>query len=134
MGQQQLLLIALSVIIVGAAVAVGVSMFSEGSENAEIDLIYQQAPYIASKATEAWRKPSSMGGLNYSFTNLPEDLSQACNRLGIADTMGQLVVNSLTYDTDSTLTVNLITMGSGKTGIFAVGPDGSIDWTTRPGE
>ena len=132
MGQQQLLLIALSVIIVGAAVAVGVNMFQEGSQNAERELIYQQAPYAAAKASEAWRKPTSLGGLNYTYTNLTGTNAARCQWLGLADTMGQLVITSIAPNGDSTLTFTFNTMGSGYTGVFNVTQNGNVNWTTRP--
>jgi hypothetical protein len=133
MGQQQLLLIALSVIIVGAAVAVGVNMFQEGSKSSEMDLIYQQAPYIASKAAGSWKTPKSMGGLGYSYTNIT-DFDNKYTALGIADTMGQLVITGLSADGDSALDVSAHTLGNNYQAEFSIDHSGEVSWTTRPGQ
>ena len=134
MGQQQLLLIALSVIIVGAAVAVGVNMFQEGSKSSERDLIYQQAPYVASKASSAWKTPRSMGGLDYDYNNLSGNLQNDVTRLGMDDTMGQVAITSFSASDDSTLNVEFTTIGSEYVGEFNVNQSGEIEWVSRPGE
>jgi len=62
MGQQQLLLLVLGIVIVGVAVVVGISMLSENKEKAEFDAITSEAIRIAADAV-AWKaKPTSFGG------------------------------------------------------------------------
>ena len=62
MGQQQLLLIILGVIIVGIAIAVGLQLFQSGSIGANQDAIINDIMNISSHADQ-WRiRPVSMGG------------------------------------------------------------------------
>jgi len=67
MGQQQLMLIVLGVIIVGIAVTVGIRMMASGAVDANRDEIISQVAHLASKAQTHFRKPSAMGGGNNSF-------------------------------------------------------------------
>jgi hypothetical protein len=62
MGQQQLLLIILGVIIVGIAIAVGISMFSSGSVQANKDAIVNDLNNLAANAYQFKIRPCTMGG------------------------------------------------------------------------
>jgi hypothetical protein len=62
MGQQQLLLIILGVIIVGIAIAVGISMFSSGSVQANRDGIVNDLNNLAANAYQFRIRPTTMGG------------------------------------------------------------------------
>lgn len=62
MGQQQLLLIILGVIIVGIAIAVGISMFTAGSVQSNRDAIVNDMNNIAANAYQHKIRPCSMGG------------------------------------------------------------------------
>ena len=68
MGQQQLLLIILGVIIVGIAIAVGISMFTSGSVQSNKDAIINDLNNLAANAYQYRIRPSSMGGGNGSFS------------------------------------------------------------------
>jgi len=70
MGQQQLLLIVVGVIIVGIAVAVGINMFTESAAQANFDAITSDMIRIASNAQQWYMKPSSMGGGGRTFTGM----------------------------------------------------------------
>ncbi len=62
MGQQQLLLLVLGIVIVGLAVVVGIQAFSENSKKANADALVNDAIRIVSDA-QAWKlKPSAFGG------------------------------------------------------------------------
>lgn len=62
MGQQQLLLLVLGIVIVGLAVVVGIQAFSENQKKANADAMVNDAVRIASDA-QAWKlKPSAFGG------------------------------------------------------------------------
>jgi hypothetical protein len=62
MGQQQLLLLVLGIVIVGLAVVVGIQAFSENMKKANSDALVNDAIRIASDA-QAWRlKPTAFGG------------------------------------------------------------------------
>lgn len=67
MGQQQLLLIVLGVIIVGIAVVVGINIFSASSSNANRDAVVSDLTNLASMAQQYYRKPVAMGGGGNSF-------------------------------------------------------------------
>ena len=69
MGQQQLLLIVLGVIVVGIAVVVGINLFNANAETSTQDSIVSQGTNIGALAQEYYKKPVSMGGGGNSFTN-----------------------------------------------------------------
>jgi hypothetical protein len=83
MGQQQLLLIVLGVIIVGIAVVVGINLFNANAETSTQDSIVSQGTNIGAMAQQYYKKPVSMGGGGNSFTgfdakvwpNLPTNLT-----------------------------------------------------------
>lgn len=70
MGQQQLLLIILGVIVVGIAVAVGITMFSDSAINANRDALSNDLVNLASRAQQFYRRPTSLGGGGNSFALL----------------------------------------------------------------
>ena len=62
MGQQQLLLLVLGIVIVGLAVVVGIQAFSENQKKANADSLVNDGIRIASDA-QAWSlKPQAFGG------------------------------------------------------------------------
>ncbi len=70
MGQQQLLLLVLSAIIVGISIVIGINMFSSGAVQANQDAVMQDCLMIAARAQEWYRKPIVMAGGGRSFINL----------------------------------------------------------------
>ncbi len=73
MGQQQLLLIILGVIVVGIAVAVGITMFSDSAISANRDAVTNDLVNLASRAQQFYRRPTAMGGGGNSFVGLTAD-------------------------------------------------------------
>ena len=69
MGQQQLLLIILGVIIVGIAIAVGISMFSSSSVQANKDALVNDLNNLAADAYQFRIRPLTMGGGAGSYAN-----------------------------------------------------------------
>src|SRR5512137_2051511 len=67
MGQQQLLLIILGVIIVGIAIAVGLSLFSAQSVQSNRDAIINDLNNLAAQAYQYRIRPTSMGGGQGSY-------------------------------------------------------------------
>jgi len=67
MGQQQLLLIVLGVIIVGIAIAVGISMFQSNARSSNRDAVINDLNNLAAQAQQFYRKPLAMGGGQQSF-------------------------------------------------------------------
>ena len=70
MGQQQLLLLVLSAIIVGVSIVIGINMFTSSATTANQDAVLQDCLHITSRAQEWLRKPTSLGGGGGFFTNL----------------------------------------------------------------
>lgn len=68
MGQQQLLLIVLGIIIVGIAVVVGINVFTASSSQTNRDAVISDMTNLASMAQQYYRKPSSLGGGGNAFT------------------------------------------------------------------
>ena len=62
MGQQQLLLIVLGVIIVGIAVVVGINLFNANAEEAAKDGVVSDATNLGAMAQQHYKKPAAMGG------------------------------------------------------------------------
>lgn len=101
MGQQQLLLIVLGVIVVGIAVVVGINLFNANAETSTQDSIVSQGTNIGAMAQQYYKKPLAMGGGGTSFVdfgtkvwpNLPDNLvnstdaSWAITTAGTADTI-----------------------------------------------
>jgi hypothetical protein len=69
MGQQQLLLIVLGVIIVGIAVVVGINLFTTGAEESTKDTIVSEGTNLGALAQQYFKKPTEMGGGGNDFTN-----------------------------------------------------------------
>jgi type II secretory pathway pseudopilin PulG len=67
MGQQQLLLIVLGVIVVGIAIAAGMGLFSASKESSIKDELVAQNVAIAAAIQQYYSKPTSMGGGNLKF-------------------------------------------------------------------
>lgn len=70
MGQQQLLLLILSAIIVGIAIVMGINMFGENAVQANQDAVVQDVLTIAARAQGWFRRPAQLGGGGRDFTNL----------------------------------------------------------------
>jgi len=82
-GQQQLLLIVLSIIIVGIAVVIGLGLFSEGADQANIDQVVQDVVSMGARAQQFYMKPDALGGGGQSFVGMTiEDVGSATNRNG----------------------------------------------------
>jgi hypothetical protein len=67
MGQQQLLLIVLGVIIVGIAVVVGINLFNTNAEESTKDIIVSEGTNIGALAQQFYKKPAALGGGGSTF-------------------------------------------------------------------
>ena len=74
MGQQQLLLIVLGVIVVGIAVVVGINLFNANAETSTQDSVVSQGTNIGALAQQYYKKPTTMGGGGGSFANFNTDV------------------------------------------------------------
>ncbi len=79
MGQQQLLLIILGVIIVGIAIAVGLSLFSAQSIQSNKDAIINDLNNIAAHAYQFRIRPASMAGGAGSYVGYSIPTKMATN-------------------------------------------------------
>jgi hypothetical protein len=88
MGQQQLLLIILGVIIVGIAIAVGLSLFSANSIQSNKDAIINDINNLAANAYQYRIRPASMGGGQNSYVGykVPSKMSNNENAIYSAGT------------------------------------------------
>jgi hypothetical protein len=68
MGQQQLLLIMLGIIIVGVAIFIGVGLFKTNAIEQKRNEIINECTILASDAQLYYRKPIAYGGGGKSFT------------------------------------------------------------------
>ncbi|NMB81018.1 MAG: hypothetical protein GYA14_04305 [Ignavibacteria bacterium] len=93
MGQQQLLLIVLGVIIVGIAVVVGINVFTASSTQANRDAVIADMTNLASLAQQYYRKPQALGGGGNAFTGwvVPGQLDTTGNGTYTATVQAQQV-------------------------------------------
>jgi hypothetical protein len=93
MGQQQLLLIVLGVIIVGIAVVVGINLFTASAEEAAKDTLVSEGTNIGALAQQYYKKPEEMGGGGGDFTGfvIPEKLASTMSADWEADVEAQQV-------------------------------------------
>jgi hypothetical protein len=113
MGQQQLLLIILGVIIVGIAIAVGLSLFSAQSVQSNRDAIINDLNNLAAQAYQYRIRPTSMGGGqgDYSSFSIPLKMrtnengtyvaTPSANTITITATSAQNASNYITVTIDS---------------------------------
>src|SRR5216684_5524943 len=88
MGQQQLLLIILGVIIVGIAIAVGITMFGSSSVQSNKDAIVNDLNNLAANAYQFRIRPGTMGGGGGNFTGYSVPLVFRPNENGTYTTTG----------------------------------------------
>lgn len=81
MGQQQLLLIVLGVIVVGIAVVVGINLFNANAVSSNRDGVVSDLNNLGAMAQQYYKKPSSMGGGGNTFTGwtVPTQLDTTAN-------------------------------------------------------
>jgi hypothetical protein len=68
LGQQQLLLVVLGIIIVGVAVFVGVGLFKANAIESKRAIITNELVNLAAMAQQYYLKPTSLGGGSRNFT------------------------------------------------------------------
>jgi type II secretory pathway pseudopilin PulG len=95
MGQTQVLLIALSVVLVGIAAAVGIDQFSENAMTSNRDAVAADCQRIISQAMQWYRRPASLGGGGKDFSALTFD------KIGVTSTNdnGTYVLSGQAADT-----------------------------------
>jgi len=115
-GQQQLLLIVLGIIIVGIAVAVGINQFSSSAVDANRDAIVADITLLSSKAQQHYKKPTTMGGggndfLDFTFGTLDTLNSNGGYRVAVAAPTTKVTA----------IPAGVITVGSSAQTMYVVG-------------
>lgn len=116
MGQQQLLLIVLGVIIVGIAVVVGINLFNANAEESAKDTLVSEGTNLGAMAQQYFKKPTALGGGGNSFANfvIPAglvttpsagwEISTPGNASSIVFTGTPLAATGYTFTVDVTVT------------------------------
>ena len=116
MGQQQLLLIILGVIIVGIAIAVGLSMFSSQSISSNKDAVINDLNNLFANAYQFRIRPTSMGGGGGSYAGYGIPTTLSLNENG-KYTLGTVVADAVPFvaksvqDTTRTIRVTIDATG-----------------------
>jgi hypothetical protein len=82
MGQQQLLLIILSVIVVGVAIMIGVILFNTNAIEQKRNEIINECALLASEAQLYYRRPKDLGGGGKSFVGWQVPVQYATTEVG----------------------------------------------------
>lgn len=87
MGQQQLLMIILAIIIVGVAIAISIQLFRGNAIERKREILINESANIASIAISYYKKPREMGGGGKTFIGwqVPNQLVNTVNGSYIAD-------------------------------------------------
>jgi hypothetical protein len=97
MGQQQLLLIILGVIIVGIAIAVGLSLFSAQSVQSNRDAIINDMNNLAAQAYQYKVRPTSMGGGQGFYGGFSIPSKMLTNENAIYDCGGNVAASAVSF-------------------------------------
>lgn len=81
MGQQQLLLILLGIVVVGIAIIVGINIFRANAIESKRNMVTSELISLASLAQQYYMRPTSMGGGSRTFTgwSIPSELTESAN-------------------------------------------------------
>jgi Tfp pilus assembly protein PilE len=115
MGQQQLLLIVLSVIIVGVAIAVGVTQFQSSAVESNRQAVISDLVNYAAKAQRFYRTPTQLGGGSQNFQNFVLSPLDRVNANGMYEVATSTPSGTTAADTSK------YTVGSSSTTIYIVG-------------
>jgi hypothetical protein len=129
MGQQQLLLTILAVLLIGIAIAIGVSLFTSQSVEANRDALISDIENITSHAMQFYYRPTSIGGGGGTFVGYSIPAKMATNENGVYVASGatttQITITGTSIDGNGTAAVTFSAV-TGKvvgpysfTGIFA---------------
>lgn len=110
MGTQQILLIVLSVIIVGVAIAVGISMFNSQAYNANKTAIASDAQAFAAQVLQYWKTPESQGGAGGNGDNMTTD--KVTDYLGLTGENAENENGTYTITFADTATVEITGLGT----------------------
>jgi len=109
MGQQQLLLIVLGVIVVGIAVVVGINLFNANAVSSNRDGVVSDLNNLGAMAQQHYKKPGSMGGGSNTFNG-----SVAGSSSWIIPTQLDTTANGFYAATVNAQTVSIVGTGTEK--------------------
>jgi hypothetical protein len=73
MGTQQLLLLALGIIVVGVAIAVGITMFNNASFKANEQSLVSELANYATQVIQYWKTPIAQGGASQQQIEITDE-------------------------------------------------------------
>ena len=116
MGQQQLLLVLLGLLIIGIAVAAGIGLFSTEETNANKLAMQHDVLNVATFAKRYYIRPVSMGGGSRSFVGfvIPQKLQSTSNgtySVGSATATDIAIIGISSTHPENTVTVVLTSQG-----------------------
>ncbi|MDD2424178.1 MAG: hypothetical protein PHG34_08210 [Candidatus Cloacimonetes bacterium] len=117
MGTQQLLLIVLGVIIVGVAIAVGITIFNNQAYNANQQAVASELNTYGSMVLQWWKTPESQGGAGKVDANL--DVDEMAKAIGFIQTGNTLSTDTGSFtiiDADAAEAVQITGTGNEKKG------------------
>jgi hypothetical protein len=125
MGQQQLLLIILGVIIVGIAISVGLSLFSAQSIQSNKDAMINDMNNLAANAYQFRIRPRSMGGGSGAYTgyNIPQRLASNENASYVATPSANAITVVGTSVQNATNSITAVVASNGKLGSWVYAGD-----------
>ena len=125
MGQQQLLLIILGVIIVGIAIAVGLSLFSAQSVQSNKDAMINDLNNISAHAYQFRIRPASMGGGQGVYTGytIPGKMAKNENGTYASTPAANTVTLVATSAANTTNVITVVVDSDGKLGSWTYGGD-----------
>ena len=126
MGQQQLLLLVLSTVIVGLATVAGIQAFSENQAQATQDALIQRTTQIASDLVAADSKPSQLGGIDLTTSNT----TQWANAIGLSSASS---IDADGAGDGASCSINDGTGDGPANGSYSISPDAYVECTAGSG-
>ena len=97
MGQQQLLLIVLAIIVVGISIAVSIQLFRTNAIEQKRDLLIEETTSLGYMAIQYFKKPAELGGGSKSFLgwSIPSQMVVTANGNFMTSTIAadQVIIN-----------------------------------------
>ena len=107
MGQQQLLLIILGVIVVGIAVAVGITMFADNAVSANRDAVTNDLVNLSSRAQQYYRRPKALGGGENKFDGITmKNLTNTNSTTSYTNANGSYTLGAIVAGATGSVTLN----------------------------
>ena len=116
MGQQQLILVLLGIMIIGVGIAAGLGLFSSNNVNNNKMTLIHDLNSLAAHAKKYQVRPASMGGGNGSYTGftIPAGLSANANGSYTATVSPTSITFVAVSSIDSSNTITVVVDSNGK--------------------